>query len=45
VDASINTGRQIRNAFQTAVAIAKYEAKEDREKSQRPHDKLHLNLT
>lgn len=43
--ASTDVGRQIRNAFQTAVAIAKYEAKAKNRQRERSDDKLHLELS
>lgn len=43
--ASTDVGRQIRNAFQTAVAIAKYEAKAKNRQRERPDEKLHLELS
>jgi len=45
VRASNNTSRQIRNAFQTAVAIAKYEAKARNRQRGLSDDNLHIELS
>lgn len=45
VRAATNVGRQIRNAFQTAVAIAKYEAKARNQERNRSEDRLHIQLS